>query len=81
VAVLLALAAGLFDPVPLDRVFDAEHALCQATTGLAADVVDRFTSASRLSDIDRKAVLDIATVALAPFHSVVPTTPTAQVAA
>jgi hypothetical protein len=33
-----------------------------------------------LSDIDRKAVLDIAASALAPFHSIAPTTPIAQVA-
>ena len=79
-AVLLALAAGLFDPIPVDRVPDTEHALCQATMGLSAEVVDRLTSASRLSDIDRKAVLDIATSALAPFHSVAPTTPIARVA-
>ena len=79
-AVLLALAAGLFDSIPLDKVSDAEHALRQATTSLAAEVVDRLTSASNLSDIDRKAVLDIATISLAPFHSVAPTTPIAQVA-
>jgi F-type H+-transporting ATPase subunit alpha len=73
--VLLALAAGLFDPIPLSRVADAERALCQAAAGLAVEVVDRLTLASSLSDMDRKAVLDIAAVALAPFHSVAPTTP------
>jgi F-type H+/Na+-transporting ATPase subunit alpha len=78
-AVLLALAAGLFDPIPLDEMSDAEHALRQATTGLAAEVADRLTSAPHLSDVDRKAVLDIATLALAPFHSVASATTTAQV--
>jgi F-type H+/Na+-transporting ATPase subunit alpha len=80
IAVLLALAAGLFDPVPLDRVPDAEHALRQAATGLPAEIVDRLTSASKLSDGDRKAVLEVATVALAPFHPVVRAEPIAQVA-
>jgi F-type H+/Na+-transporting ATPase subunit alpha len=74
------LAAGLFDSIPLDKVSDAEHALRQATAGLAAEVVERLTSASHLSDVDRNAVLDIATSALAPFHSVAPPAPTAPAA-
>ena len=78
-AVLLALAAGLFDSIPLDEMSDAEHVLRQATTGLAAEVADRLTSAPHLSDVDKKAVLDIATLALAPFHSVASATTTAQV--
>jgi F-type H+/Na+-transporting ATPase subunit alpha len=78
-AVLLALAAGLFDPIPLVKVSDAEHVLCQAMTSLAGEVVDRLTSAPHLSDIDRKSILDIATLALATFRSAAPTSPIAQV--
>jgi F-type H+/Na+-transporting ATPase subunit alpha len=80
IAVLVCLAAGLFDPIPLDRVADAEHALRRAAMDLRADLVERLNSASKLSDIDRKAILDLAVIALAPFHSVVPATPAAPAA-
>lgn len=68
IAVLLALAAGLFDSIPLERVPDAEQALRQAAVGIPADIVERFTSAGKLSDADRKATLDIAAGALALFQ-------------
>lgn len=70
IAVLLALTAGLFDRVPLDKIPDAERALRDATTEIPADVAERFDSADKLSDADRKAILDVATRALAPFQPV-----------
>jgi F-type H+-transporting ATPase subunit alpha len=71
VAVLLALAAGLFDSIPLQKLPDAEHALRQATASIPTDVVERFTSAAQLSDVDRRAALDVAFNALSPFQAVV----------
>jgi F-type H+-transporting ATPase subunit alpha len=68
IAVLLALTVGLFDPIPLDKIAAAEEALRKAASQLPADVGGRFTSAEKLSDADRKAVLDVATRALAPFQ-------------
>ena len=68
IAVLMALTVGFFDPIPLDKIAEAEAALRKAASELPADVVGRFTSAGKLSDADRKAVLDLATGALAPFH-------------
>jgi F-type H+-transporting ATPase subunit alpha len=65
---LLALTTGLFDQVPLDKVTDAERALRNATANIPADVVGRLTSADTLSDTDRKAMLDVATRALASFQ-------------
>src|SRR5271154_4842453 len=44
IAVLLALAAGLFDRVPLDRLPDAEEALRQATAEIPAEVAGRFAT-------------------------------------
>jgi F-type H+/Na+-transporting ATPase subunit alpha len=72
IAVLLALAAGLLDCIPLEKLPDAEQALRQATVGIPADIVERFTSAGQLSDVDRKATLDVATHALAPFQPIAP---------
>jgi F-type H+-transporting ATPase subunit alpha len=73
--VLLALAAGLLDAVPLDKVTDAEQALCKATANIPADVVGRFTTAERLSDADRAATLKVATQALQPFQPAPPARP------
>jgi len=68
IAVLLALTAGLFDAVPLEKAADAERALRGAAAGIAPDLAGRLTSADKLGDADRKAVLDVATRALAPFQ-------------
>ena len=68
VAVLLALSAGLFDPVPIDRMPDAEQAVRTAAAGLPADVRGRFDTAKKLDDADRKAIVEVARAALAPFQ-------------
>lgn len=68
IAVLLALTAGLFDRVPLEKVADGERALRDAVPNIPAEVAERFTSAEKVSDSDRKAILDIATLALASFQ-------------
>jgi len=67
IAVLLALTAGLFDRVPLEKVAAAEMALRKAASDIPAEVVERLTSADKLSDPDRKAILDAASRALAAF--------------
>ncbi len=74
ITVLLALTTGLFDRVPIDKVMDAEKALHQATANLPADLVNRLTSAEKLTDADRKAILDLATRTLLPFQPAPQTT-------
>ena len=69
IAVLLALTAGLFDPVPLDQMTDAEHAVQDAAASIPAEVCARFESADKLSDEDRKTIIEIARQALVPFHA------------
>jgi F-type H+/Na+-transporting ATPase subunit alpha len=69
IAVLLALAAGLFDGVPLDKLPDAERALRQAARDIPADVAARFTTADKLSDSDRQTTLQLAVKTLQPFQS------------
>ena len=68
IVVLLALTANLFDSVPIEKVKDAEQAIQKATSDIPADIVGRLTSADKLSDTDRKAILEVATRALAPFQ-------------
>jgi F-type H+-transporting ATPase subunit alpha len=68
IAVLLALTAGLFDPVPLNQMTEAEHALCEAAADIPAEVRGRLDTAAKLSDDDRKAIVEIARKSLARFQ-------------
>jgi F-type H+-transporting ATPase subunit alpha len=67
IAVLVALTARLFDAVKLDRMPEAERAVQGAAANLPADLCARFDTADKLSDDDRKAIVEIARRALAPF--------------
>jgi F-type H+-transporting ATPase subunit alpha len=69
IAILLALTAGLFDAVPLDRMIDAEQAVRDAAADISAEICDRLETSARLSDEDRGAIVAIARQALARFHS------------
>ncbi|SPE61570.1 F1 sector of membrane-bound ATP synthase, alpha subunit (fragment) [Verrucomicrobia bacterium] len=68
IAVLLALTAELFDPVPLDQMTDAEHAVCEAAANIPTEVCARFETADKLSDEDRKTIIEITRKALARFQ-------------
>ena len=67
IALLLALAARLFDSVPVDRMRDAELALYQAD--IPDDIVKRLFSAEKLDNLDREAILQIARNALVQFQT------------
>jgi F-type H+-transporting ATPase subunit alpha len=67
IAVLLALTAGLFDPVPADRMADAERAVVEAVATLPAEVLARFEAAEKLCEEDRKAVIETARRSLEAF--------------
>ena len=69
VAVLLALSADLFDPVPVDRMTDAENAVRAAAANIPADIVERLETADKLSDQDREAITEIARQSLTPFET------------
>ena len=68
IVVLLALTAGLFDPVPLEKTTEAERVLRNAASSVPADVAGRLASADKLSDADRASILGIAARALASFQ-------------
>ncbi|MBC7700521.1 alternate F1F0 ATPase, F1 subunit alpha [Aquabacterium sp.] len=68
IAVLLALGGGLFDPVPMDKMADAERAVRDAATQIPVDVGKRLETADKLRDDDRDAIVAIARRALAPFQ-------------
>jgi len=67
IGVLLALTAGLMDPVPLERMQEAERALRGAAGKLPDALARRLASDAPLLDADRDAVLQVAREALRPF--------------
>ena len=69
IAVLLALTAKLFDPVPIDQMTDAEHALHEAAAHIPAEVCTRFETAETLSDEDRDTIIKIARRSLVRFQA------------
>jgi F-type H+-transporting ATPase subunit alpha len=68
IAILLALTAELFDPVPIDQMTDAGHAVQEAAANIPAEVCARFDTAETLSDEDRATIVEIARNALARFQ-------------
>jgi F-type H+-transporting ATPase subunit alpha len=73
VAIVLALTAGLFDSVPLERMAAAEKALrAAADRQLPPDLATRLLHADKLSDADRAAVIALARGAIEPFLHAVP---------
>ncbi len=68
IAVLLALTAGLFDPVPLEQMKAAEQAVRDASAAIPATICTRLDTADTLRDEDRAAVLQMARKALSPFQ-------------
>jgi F-type H+-transporting ATPase subunit alpha len=68
IIVLIALQAGLFDQMPLDKVPDGELALQKALATLSKDVAGRLMSEDKLSDGDHKAIVELAKATLAGFQ-------------
>ncbi|MEO6032775.1 MAG: alternate F1F0 ATPase, F1 subunit alpha [Burkholderiaceae bacterium] len=67
IAVLLALGAGLFDGVALERMTAAEQAVHDAAATIPAPIATGFDTGEALSDADRQTVVEIARRALSSF--------------
>jgi F-type H+/Na+-transporting ATPase subunit alpha len=68
IVVLVALTGGLLDSVPIGKVRDAEQALRKSAADIPAEVSQRFSSNDKLSDEDRRAILQVVVKAIAPFQ-------------
>ena len=68
IIVLIALQAGLFDQMSLDKVPDGELALQKALATLSKDVAGRLMSEDKLSDQDHKTIVELAKATLAGFQ-------------
>jgi len=54
--------------VPLAKVRDAEQALRKSAADIPAKLRQRFTTNDKLSDEDRKAILQVVAKAIVPFQ-------------
>jgi F-type H+-transporting ATPase subunit alpha len=68
ITLLLALTENLFDPVPLDQMTNAEHALHMAALDIPLEVCKRLEGADKLNAEDRDTIIRIARKALARFQ-------------
>ncbi|MBF0201209.1 MAG: alternate F1F0 ATPase, F1 subunit alpha [Desulfamplus sp.] len=68
IAVLLTLTAELFDPIPLDRMVEAEQAVRGAVADIPAEVRERLDRADKLSNEDRQIIIEIARHVLKGFQ-------------
>ncbi len=68
ITILLALTEKLFDPVPVERMAEAEKAVQAAAADFPPALLARLDAATALSDEDRKAILDVARNSLAGFQ-------------
>jgi len=78
IAILLALTADLFDPVPIEKMTEAGHAVQEAAAKIPAEVSARFETAAKLSDEDRKVIVEIARQSLTAFLPKPEAKPTAK---
>jgi F-type H+-transporting ATPase subunit alpha len=70
IAVLLALNAGVFDVIPLERMTEAEQAVQRAASQIPSDILQRLFSAAELSQRDRETILGVAKNAVTQFQEV-----------
>ena len=68
ITLLLALTEKLFDPVPLDQMTNAEHALYKAALDIPLELCTRLEAAAKLQAADRETIIHLARNALARFH-------------
>ncbi len=68
IAMLLALTEKLFDPVPIDQMTNAEHALYKAALDIPLELCTRLEAAVKLSADDRETIIQIARKAIAQFQ-------------
>ncbi len=67
IAVLQALASGLFDAVALPRMAEAERAVRDAAAGMPAALQASLMRAAKPNEAETQAVVDLARAAIAPF--------------
>lgn len=68
IAILLALTADLFDPVPLDQMTVAEESVRKGASSIPVEVTERLNTGVKLGGEDRATIIALARLALAHFR-------------
>lgn len=68
ITLLLALHAGYFDEVALEKMTEAELAVREASEKIPIELTGRFETAKKLAEADHHTILQIASLALAPYQ-------------
>jgi F-type H+-transporting ATPase subunit alpha len=68
IVVLLALTAGLFDQVPLERMVEAEKAVRTVASQLTTEIFRWLTASEELKKEERDVILAIAKTSVAQFE-------------
>jgi len=66
IAVLFSVKEGLFDPIPLEKIPDAQRAVRDAVTRHLAELGDRIEKGEKLNDEDREALRETCRKAISP---------------
>lgn len=69
ISVLLALTAGLFDNVPLEKMAEAERALGDSIEEIPVDVQERLHTATKMSAEDKETIIQVARKSLSRFEA------------
>ncbi|MFY9628539.1 MAG: alternate F1F0 ATPase, F1 subunit alpha [Methylocystis sp.] len=69
IAMLLTLAAGLFDSIPIERMAEAERLVVEAASRMPEGLRNALEKSEKLSEEVRKSVLDMARQALTQLQS------------
>ena len=67
ILVLVALSGHLFDPVPLERMTEAEVAVRQSAVKIPTSVVRKLNTDQKMNDSDHATLLELARSTLSPF--------------
>lgn len=68
IIVLLALTGKFFDTIPIHKVQEAETQLQRSSTDLPTEVLERLNSNDKLSEEDKKIILELVEKVISPFQ-------------
>lgn len=68
ILVLLALTNKFFDSIPIHKVQEAEMELQRNSTSLPTEVLERLISSVKLTEGDKKSILELVEKVLSPFQ-------------
>ena len=69
IIILLALSEGLFDNISDDKMQEAKQIICKSVADISSNIIKLFYSNAKLTDDERKIIIQIASKALTQLQS------------